>query len=267
MEPQFKNSAKPIAPAYPRYYGYDNPSPYLFVYSRLLQGVVSQAGTYLLTGKFHTHQPGIYKSEGGCHIEGVGDLVLSGNCCYFDYDTAKTRNNQAVKLAALITDIVLNWDPMDPVNSMTLVAANHIKCPIVDLTNAVANTGSGGPFGADALSSFFDWNPFCKAPIDRDYLRYVLITFQGKTNEEVNQKYADEDLGDSLLTRINAKMKELAGGKYGPFAMYCQPSRDGDNLKFWVNTGERTNVDGWKTQAELEDFIANATEVKNPSEK
>jgi hypothetical protein len=264
MTTQFVNDAKPRTPEYAGYFGYDKPSPYLFVHSRLLQGVISQAGTYLLTGKFHDKQCAIYKSEGGCRIEGVGDLVPHGRGCYFDYAVGReeTRQEQLTKLAALITHLVLNWNPNDPHNSLVQEAAKFTGAPIMDLVTAVSKTSpNGNPFSGNALASFFDWNPFSKKPIDRDYLRFCLVTFHDWTQEQVDQKFADEDLGESLLDRINAKMKQLANERYFSPALCCSPRRTKDGLGFWVNTGRRTQVDGWHTQAELEDFINNATAI------
>jgi len=66
----------------PGAYGFRKPTNLLLVWSNPFQSLISQAGTYLLTGKFHDRQTGIFKCEGGCNIAGVGDLVLSNDYCY-----------------------------------------------------------------------------------------------------------------------------------------------------------------------------------------
>lgn len=117
---KFKNRAKRIkkgfmgCPIENGMYGYDRPSKYLLRWGTLFQAVISQAGTYLLTGKFHRGQCGIYKAEGGCRIEGVGDLVLLNDRCQFDlYGRSEKILKDQEKLANLITHIVLKWDPED----------------------------------------------------------------------------------------------------------------------------------------------------------
>ena len=85
----FTNSAKRLTTKrdsneYFQAYSYDRPSPYLFLWSGLFQRIVSQVGTYLLTGKFHDEHCALYKSEGGCVIKGVGGLVLNYSGVYFE---------------------------------------------------------------------------------------------------------------------------------------------------------------------------------------
>lgn len=104
---KFENSAKRIEPKDwkgnydPCLYGYDNPSP-------LFQSVISQSATYMLTGKFHDRQCGIYKCEGGCDIVVVDDLVLLDDRYYWNNRRDKKHLDQICKL---ITEVVLGWDP------------------------------------------------------------------------------------------------------------------------------------------------------------
>ena len=130
---------------------------------------------------------------------------------------------------------------------------------IEQLREALENSSNGGVFGGNALSDFFRWNPFSKAPIDRAYERYCLVTFQGWTEDDVTQKHADEDLGESLLERLREHC-----GPQGFHPLCCSPRRDKeDGLGFWVNTGRQTQIDGWKTQEELEAFLAKKEQIKD----
>jgi len=260
----FTNSAKPKTVNRPSEYGYDAPSKYLFLWSGLLQQVISQAGTFLLTGKFHDRSCSIFKCEGGCVIDGVGDLVPCKRSCYFDgfYGPLKKKEEKQIEqLAKLITAIVLEWDPENPVETMLDSACKFVKCDKTELTKALKQSHEGGnPFRGNSLSAFFDWNPFSKPPIDRDYEGFCLIKFSGWTEEKVLQKWADQDLGEKLLEKINAKFKQIAPNNYYS-ALCCSPRRDDSGLAFWVNTGRRTQIDGWQTEESIEEFFNNATEV------
>lgn len=253
--------------------GFLAPSEYLIVWSKLFQAVVSQAGTFFFTGKFHNTRTGIFKCEGGCHLARFGDLVLHTRYCNFDFSFGKADKKRADKMAEMITAIVIEWDPMDPIDSMINSAAKFLKkkCrkfttgkkakDIADEMSEILKTTANTPFNGDALSDFFDYNPFQKPKIDREYLRYCLVNISGHTHEEVDQQFADEDLGDELLEKINEANKKRTGGSspYGIMlstrALCCSPRRDKDGLKFWVNTGRDTEVDGWRTEEELRAFI------------
>jgi hypothetical protein len=265
---KFVNSAKAIVPK--DWYGkdvdanryrFENTSPYLFVWSGLFQRIISQAGTYLFTKKFHDHDCGIYKCEGGCRIDDVGDLVLQKNYCYIDgyYGNNKkintARSKKEGKLADLITHIVLNWNPEDPIESMLKSASEHIKCEVSELRGAIEGSRSGGVFGGNALSSFFDWNPFSKAPIDEKYERWCRLTICKEDKKEVDQSYKDQKLGEQLLEKLKTKCRKAAEGSYASLPMCCSPSRSSEGLQFWINTGRFTQIDGWKTQKEIEQFL------------
>src|SRR5690606_29250003 len=83
LRKKFTNTAKPITDERREYlknlyrddnfYGFDMVPKFLQLWGRLFQAVVSQAGTKMLTGKYHTGECGIYKYEGGCKIYGVGE--------------------------------------------------------------------------------------------------------------------------------------------------------------------------------------------------
>lgn len=253
----FKNEAKPQEPwrlknASVGLYHFSKPSKYLFQWSRLFQAVVSQSGTYLCAKRFHSSECGIHKVEGGCRIDGVGELVLSHDCCYFD---SRGRGSEHIqKLADLITAIVLAFDPMDPIESIVGTAAKFVDCKPGELKDVVMKSHVGGPFGGDALADFFRWNPFDKAPRDRDYERWSVVEYlKKKTHEEMDQKYKDQDLGEELLGKLQKKFHEQKLW-YSPLC--CSPRRFEDGtLNFWINTGRSTNIDGWRTQKEIEAFL------------
>jgi len=238
-------------------YTFNRPSRYLFVWSRLFQTVISQAGTYVLTGKFHTQQAAIYKCEGGCTIAGFGDLVLSRNSCYFDTYTRDDKTKVATEIMTkLISEIVLNWKPDDPIDSMLHLAANFVNTTVPDLKSAIEKaSNSSSPFGGNALADFFDWNPFSDAPVDREYEKWCRITFNKETPEKVDQNHSDIDLGRKLREKINEHIRK-ANPKDWTSAMSCSPRRDKEEkLIFWINTGRSTNIDGWKTEQQIQDFL------------
>jgi hypothetical protein len=263
----FKNETIPYTPSKencdsPGSYGFKNLTPYLFLWRRLFQGVISQAGTYILTNKFHDSDCGIYKCEGGCCIAGVGELVLSNRSCYFDSDHRKETEKNIKIMADLITYIVLHWNPMLPTDSMLTSAVDFINS-IVDknfnitlpkFKELMEKIQVGGAFSGDPLSTFFDHNPFATFPIDREYERYCLVNFSGKTNEEIDQQYADRDLGEDLLKKMIKKIKEADPNCYS-FPLCCSPRRGRDGLWFWINTGRQTQIDGGKTLEQIEEFL------------
>lgn len=257
----FKNSAKAIEPrdwnGKPTKicYGYDKPSPYLWLWSRLLQSTISQAGTYMLTGKFHTQHFAIYKCEGGCVIAGKGDLVLSRDSCHWDHMYSEKGNKDLEKLCSLITTIVLEWNPNDPIKSMLFSAAKASGCDLDELKKAIENSDNGGVFGGNAICDFFDHNPFGKFKVEEDYERFCLVYFGGKSNEEVNQIFADRNLGETLLEKLIKKVRECNPNSY-LIPMCCSPRRGKDGLGFWINTGRSTQIDGWKTEKEINKFLA-----------
>lgn len=259
--PLFSNTARAKTPDqrdWDGYYGYDRPSPLLFNFGRLLQSVVSQAGTYILTGKFHDQDCGIYKCEGGCRIVGKGDLVLSNNCCYWDGGGRRDGkpDHDLNAMAQLITKIVLDWDPMRPIDSMLEAAVSCEKGPTIEaLRKVVFKSRVGGVFGGNSLSDFFNWNPFGEAPIKEDYERWCHVHVWGGTEEEIVQTQADRALGKALLAKINAHIRKGNPGSYSS-ALCCSPRRNGDALGFWINTGRSTQIDGWKTMADIEAFLA-----------
>jgi len=183
-------------------------------------------------------------------------LVLNKERCSFDcYHGGDKIWKQEAQLAALITDIVLNWDPNNPVDSMLKTAAKHVGITSDELENAIKKSSCGGVFGGNSLSFFFDHNPFGKMVVDRKYERFCLVTYNEKTDKEVDQRFADEDLGEKLFIKLTKKAKESGNGYLGPLC--CSPRRfENNKLHFWINTGRSTQIDGWKTQKEIEDYLS-----------
>lgn len=228
-------------------YGFSHATKYLRTWSRYFQALISQAGTWAVTKHFHTSECGIYKSEGGCNIKETGELVLGDKYCYFD-----GRGKEHVqKMADLITTVVLKFDPMQPEKSMCDAAADFIKCSEVsELVRHVNDSNCGGPFSGDPLSSFFDrWH---EQDDLRDYRRWVLVSYtKSKTDKEVDQLWADQDLGKELLTKLQAKTH----GRHYVFC--CNPRRDSKGeLIFWINTGNSKNkIDGHKSLEQIQKFL------------
>lgn len=232
---RFKNSAKHIDRPEAswvkgwigNYYSFNRPSPYLLVWERLFQTVVSQAGTKLLSGKFHTSQTGIYKCEGGCNIAGVDDLVLMRDYCKFDWckQLKVSQQKQLEQLTQLISAIVLEWDPNSPVDSMLQSAANFIKVPVEELKSAIEKTNPHNPFTGDPLRYFFEG-----LSVDREYIRFSQIKFNNKTDAEVDQQFTDEDLAQELLKGLQESRRPMDIPH-----MFCIPKRDDTGLKFEVD--------------------------------
>jgi len=239
-------------------YTYDHPSPYLYVWNNLFQALVSQAATMLLTGKYHDKQCGIYKCEGGCNVPGVNGLVLNSDCCYWDWDRNgdKKLTKQLREVADMISHIVLGWNPNDPINSMLSLAVEFVnensKIPttVTALDQALRGACNSGPFGGNALSAFFNHNPFSKFPTDRKYLRFCLTKFNepNLTDAQVDQHFADADLSDALL-------KEIEEAEQQAFSyirtLSCSPRRSTDELRFWLNG----IIYGWFTEAQVRVYI------------
>ena len=262
---KFINEAKARGPIEswesPSSYGYDQVSPYMELWGTLLQAIVSQAGTYLLTKKFHGNQCGIYKCEGGCHIDGVGDLVLLDRSCHFDYNYSDKNEKQSKAMSDLVTHIIMNWDPNDPIKSMVKVAADYIKVPEEQLMLVLKKSNAGGVFGGNSLSNFFDRNPFAHYVLDPEYRRFCLVNFQNHTNEQVDLLFADEALGRELYKLILKKAQDNKANRYlSP--MCCSPRRmkvvegsEETQLMFWINTGRSTQLDGWHTEEEIREYL------------
>jgi len=73
-----------------------------------------------------------------------------------------------------------------------------------------------------------------------------------------------EDLGNSLLKRMKKMQRRLNGIKGNTFRDYkyhlspicCSANEDDDgSIRFWINTGRCTQIDGWQTQESIEAFI------------
>lgn len=160
--------SKDVAP-----YTFDAPSRYLLTWSRLFQCVISQAGTYLFTDKFHTQQPGIFKAEGGINLPGVGEVTLYSQVIawdgYSDYGHSEfQRRNRLTRLQALIAGVVVAWNPEDPIETMLVAAAVNIGCDRDALDQAIRHMHVG-PFAGNPLGDFFGWNTFGPAPEETAY--------------------------------------------------------------------------------------------------
>jgi hypothetical protein len=278
---QFVNDAKPQPLAEHQigraFYQYDQPSKYLAVYGRLLQGVISQAATYLLTAAFHDRDTAIHVSEGGCYIHGVGELVLLDRSCHFtSYHVAgrgdRARQDDAERCAGLITHVVIRFDPMQPIESLIEAATDYLAHAVDGDINVArqlkpelraaleASVRQGGPFSGNALSCFFervrgyDSRKFYDSL--RDYRRYCMTTFDDKTDADVDRDFADVDLGRKLHDALRAEYEVGYGS-----VMCCVPERISGELKFWINASKSTGLEtGWFTQAEVEKLLKEGSE-------
>lgn len=241
-------------------YGYDKPSRYLMLWGPLLQRIVSQTGTRLLTGKYHDQECGILVSEGGAQLVDVGELAMCDRFCKLHSGPRGIeRDNIEDKMATIITKVVLSFDPMEPVESMVKAGAAAIGVDELELVAVISKSRSGGPFGGNALDSFFDritefrprdeiWKEL------RPYRRFTLLKSGERDEAEVDEMFADEDLGESLLERMNAKAKQHGG--WNQFYC-CKPRRMDGELRFWVNgSSERLGLKiGWRSQQEIERWL------------
>ena len=96
---------------------------------------------------------------------------------------------------------------------------------------------------------------FSDAPENREYEQFCSVQFDGKTEKEVDTMFADRDLGKELHKKLREK---VASNKTNGYAsvLCCSPRRDAKNdLKFWINTGRSTNIDGWKSEEDINNFL------------
>lgn len=236
-------------------YDYDSRTltEYLITWSGLFQSVVSQAGTHLLTGAFHDGECGIYVSEGGAKIHGVGELTIHERYCSFgghrhDDDD---RNKRVDKLAKLISELVMRFDPMHPVDSLVETAANTLahakegdlelgKKLKLELRAALEKSGAAGPFSGDPLWRFFA-HIKSDHPDDRDaqrerlrpYRRYCMTVIGGKAEKDVDRLFAGED----TARKLEADLKEVLD-RYSLVSI-SSPRYQQDPTQpptFWVNS-------------------------------
>jgi len=191
MKTEFKNTCKArVVPkgAYPGTYIFDEVPPLLMCWSRLFQHTISQAGTFVLTKNFHNQNFGIYKAEGGCNMPGFGELVLHRDYCRWNFRSrGKKTDDETRGMAGLISHIVLNWNPMDPVNTILVQASVYARCKVEDLKKAVETNGVGNPFMGDPLYNFFYGSEF-----DRDYYKFCLVKFSDLTEEQAEERLVKE---------------------------------------------------------------------------
>jgi hypothetical protein len=177
----FKNEAKPMPKARSgkdlrdNEYRFDKVPELLFHVSRAFQATVSQALSYQFSGQFHTKDCGIYKAEGGCWVADGGELVLGESSCY--WDGGSRTGVKLTEAADLITRLVLDWDPMDPMESLIHTAALWLGISDEKFRKGTEAARCGGVFSGNPLASFFDWNPFSDPPINAEYHQYCSDTW------------------------------------------------------------------------------------------
>ena len=248
----FENEATRIEVQDPKHnfarYSFNDPSKYLLLWSRLFQTVVSQAASRLVGNGFHTGDGAIYKCEGGCRVAGVDDLVLLHDGCCWDFD--KAMISQLKQCADLISHIVLEWDPEDPIHSMLKAAADYIDVSVEELRAAIDDTRGINPFSGNSLSSFFNRNPFSDLNYDEDYRRWCLINYDGQTSEEVDELFAKEALAKELRGQLTD-----AARAHNDFVVFACSAKQMDNgeWKFWLNDG--ASIYGWRSEEEVRDLI------------
>ncbi|MFA5071242.1 MAG: hypothetical protein WC511_02615 [Candidatus Pacearchaeota archaeon] len=244
--------------------------PYgLIMFGRVFQRLVSQVGTKVLTGSFHTQEVGIYKCEGGCNIPGVGSLVLSGQCCYFDGFWGKMlkENEEQVTdiLAGIITDLVLAFDPMNPLQSLCDKASEIAKVSKEELEEVLSQRD--GPFGGNSLSDFFRRNPFdTSRVVSQEYEFYIRTEIFEEDPKSAEEALMYDTKGHEYLELINKHISSNKENRSFENAMCCFPRKDGKGKWFfWINTGRNTNIDGWKSEKDIHDFLKSDGRVKEIS--
>ena len=262
MSTQFKNIAIPFDPSSSsRYEGRDsynlykfkNLSPLMYCWSRFFQTLLSMSCSKMVSGEWRLDNHSIYKCEGGIAVSGLGDVVLCPDRVYLDgcgHPEKEKSKADLQRVQELISKIVLEWDPMDPLGSMFNSVGAFLNVPVKEVKEAFGKCSSPGMFGGDSLSYFFNHNPFGKFKIDRDYLRYCLTKISGKTDEFVDEKFASEDLGDRLLDELNNEARKHRS--YGGF-LCASPKKLNNGISFWLNDG---TYYGWHTEQEVMDLIS-----------
>lgn len=190
------NWANDIIPMYPSI-----PDRYAFVRNResktlaclhgcreVLQGVLSQAGSHLVTGVFHDGERfSIGKAEGGFLIPSCGEFIPTGDAIMMDSFRAKISPREAVEAAGMLTNllsqIVLKWDPARHEDSLYEVAAELVGKKPAELRARVEASpefrvtmawAMEGKQFVNPISYFFGWNNFDQIPCDRSYRTFWL---------------------------------------------------------------------------------------------
>lgn len=259
----FKNCAVPFVPEkehyfagspgrdFYNYYRFKNISPYLYNWSRFLQILLSMSSSKMTNGEWRLKDHAIYKCEGGIRVDGIGDVVLCPDHLYADYsrDPNEEMKGKIKRVQELVSKIVLNWDPMNPPESIFKITSEHIGVSIEEVKQAFEKCESIGVFGGDSLSYLFNHNPFMKFKVDREYIRYCLVNFASKGESEVDDMFAIEDLSEKLLKDLNATAKKYENGLF----LCASPKEFKDGtIHFWLNTGVYY---GWHTEDEILQLI------------
>lgn len=204
----------------------------------------------------------IYKFEGGCRVIGGGELVLSGSTSYY------TNRNDAVKENELITLMVLGWDPMNPIDSLVRVCGDFLNKELSVPSSKEVDTyqhlhedfkdvmeKANSVFSGDPLRNFFERTSGTNELYEQ-YRDHCLIKYEGWSQEKLDQSKADKRIGEELLMLMNRVCNKHNNGGYGLSPLCCSPRRSKDgSLNFWINTGRSTQIDGWKTEQEIRDWI------------
>ncbi len=249
-------------------YGLNGIPKLLRVWNREFQALVT-----ITMSKFHNQGKnlpswdrqviGIYKYEGGCAIFGVGSLVLGNYSAYYENRKDNRKENE------LISKMVVEWDPMNPVESLVrscgefLIAETGVTDEMkkVDVYQHLhedlrAALEQQGVFSPDPLRDFFNISLGSDEELKR-YTDHCLIKYEGWTQERVDQKNRDKALGNELLDLMVKKARELSCDTYCLAPLCCSPRRfDNGELRFWINTGRKTQIDGWKTEAQIRDWLS-----------
>jgi len=276
MTDQFKNTSIPKSTSglYSSEYSFDAPSPYLYLWSRLFQNVLSQLLTRYYTGKWNDRETGIFKSEGGVAVLGVGDLVLYDNHCSFEGFHLESKNveQEEVFCSQIISRIVLEWNPNEPIVSLLEIAVSILKENDVlfdeqEFVDKLSNTEGGLPFAGNSLSDFFDHNPFDQSnPMDDhdDYWKFSMIRC-GATEEEADEKIRVRDTSKTLREDMISALRQACLKEGIDFLsirspLCCSPGKvqteDEENVQaYWINTGWTSTIDGWKTEEFIREWI------------
>ncbi len=201
----------------------------------------------------------IYKYEGGCRVIGRGELVLSSSSAYY------TNRNDSKKENELITLMVLGWDPMNPVDSLVRVCGDFLNKELSvpsskevdtyqhlheDFLDAMEHANS--VFSGDPLRNFFE-RTSGSYDLYEQYRDHCLVKYEGWSQEKLKQSKSDKKLGEELLQLMRTAFK---GDPSGLFPLCCSPRRSNNGqLNFWINTGRSTQIDGWKTEAEIRELV------------
>jgi len=156
-------------------FGFDKLPRGLFLHSLLFQKIVSLAVTYKITGSYFHPFLHTYSGTHGCMVGGFEVLLTPVGCkpgfCY-----GKEMNPILRTTAKFVTDLVLSWNPMCPIESLFDNASKLSGCDKSELYTVVTNLCS--PLVGDRLIKFFGFDSV-HPPRDSAYERYCLESVRG----------------------------------------------------------------------------------------